>query len=215
VGKLMIGKINRVKSNLRYRILTSNDTYYLIDVGNSPWKILIPHFYWISSNPGYMLDRETAFKLTMDNTHQTKAGKYAVLGGLFSISSTNFLTPLIEKLNIDSSVLVNALVAILLISIIIFVTLMIQRKQKQSIRDTINYTELPMLKIKITQPKISEIFKFTLVYITAMVAALIPIIAFIHFSNLFMLSCGLIFLVIFIILSGLALNDGKYNIKIK
>ncbi|SDC36438.1 tandem five-transmembrane protein [Terribacillus halophilus] len=211
----MNGEIRRVKGNMRYRVLTSNEAYYLIDMGNSPWKILFPHFFWIFPNLGYKLDKDSALKLTLENTSQIKTGRYALLGGGLSIPLTTLLAPLVESLDVVSSVLFNSLLAIILVSIMTFLTFIVFKNKKQGLKNTINYTELPKTKIKITRSKFSEIIKFTFVYLTSIAASLIPIIVFIQYSNLFMLFSGLIFLVIFIIISGTILSDGKYKVKME
>ncbi|QXE01473.1 DUF443 family protein [Terribacillus sp. DMT04] len=212
----MSGEIRRVKGNLRYRILSSNGDYYLIDTGLSPWKVISPYLYWISPNPGYKIDKDTALELiTSQRASPGKSAKYGLIGGGLSITFSGFLTPLVDRLHIDSALIPNIIITLLLIGLITFTFLLVSKNLKNSIEKAINYNELPQTQIRIYRPNFSHILRITFAHLFSLAVSVISFIVFIQYSNLFILSVGLGMLFLFFFLSGIALDHGKYKIKIK
>lgn len=48
--------VHGVYMNLRYRIVTIDEKDYIVDLGDSIWKILFPFLYWILPNTAYKVN---------------------------------------------------------------------------------------------------------------------------------------------------------------
>jgi uncharacterized membrane protein (TIGR01218 family) len=210
------GEIRRLKGNLRYRVLIINEEYYLIDIGASPWKAVTPILFWIFSNQGYKIDKDTALELiTSQKASPGKSAKYGLIGGGLSITFSSFLTPLVNRLHIDSTFNLNIIITILLIGLISFIFVLILKKLKRSLEKSINYNKLPQKQIRIYRPKFPHIIRIAFAHLFSLAFSVISFIAFIQKSNLYILSVGLGMLLLFFFLSGIALDHGKYKIKFK
>lgn len=212
----MRGEIRRLKGNLRYRILNINEDYYLIDTGSSPWKALAPLLFWIFSNPGYKIDKETALELlTNEQVKPFKSSIYGVIGAGIAISFSGFLTSITDRLNINSSSLMNIIITILMVILTISTFLFILRKLKKNVEKNINYTELPKYKIRISLPKISHLITISIISLFFAAFSFAALVAFVQDSNLFILLVGIIMLLLFLFLGGIAIDHGKYKVKFK
>ncbi|WP_102707839.1 DUF443 family protein [Terribacillus saccharophilus] len=212
----MRGEIRRLKGNLRYRILNINEDYYLIDTGSSPWKALAPLLFWIFSNPGYKIDKETALRLlTNQQVKPFKNSIYGVIGAGIAISFSGFLTSITDRLNINSSLPMNIIITIFMVILTVSTFLFILKRLKKNVEENINYTELPERKIKISLPKISHLITISIISLFFAAFSFAALVAFVQHSNLFILLLGLIMLLLFLFLGGIALDHGKYKIKFK
>ncbi|MFP7492924.1 DUF443 family protein [Terribacillus saccharophilus] len=210
----MRGEIRRLKGNLRYRILNINEDYYLIDTGSSPWKAIFPFLFLIFRNPGYKIDEETALQLlTNQKTQMRKFAIYGFMAGGLSISLSGILMPLTNRLNIDSTFSINIIITFILVSMFIMGFLFLLRVLKQNVEKTISYTDLPKHQIKIYSPKISHILKIQFFSLFFAAFSVTFLIAFINYSNIFILFMGLVSLILFLLYGGLGLDHGKYKIK--
>ncbi len=55
---MMECKVQGVYMNLRYRILCIGDERFILDMGDSFWKIIFPILYWILPNTAYKIDNQ-------------------------------------------------------------------------------------------------------------------------------------------------------------
>jgi uncharacterized membrane protein (TIGR01218 family) len=210
----MHGEIRRLKGNLRYRILNINEDYYLIDTGASPWKAIAPFFFLLFRNPGYKIDKETALNLiTNQKAKPGKGAMYGAIGAGIAITFNEFLTSITDRLNINSSIQANSITTLISVVLICLTFLFILKKLKQNIEKTINYTELPKQEMKIYLPNSSHIIKISFFSLFAATVSVTFLLGFIHSSNIFILSMGLVMLLVFLLLGGIALDHGKYKVK--
>lgn len=212
----MRGEIRRLKGNLRYRVLNINEDYYLIDTGYSPWKAISPFFFWLFSNPGYKLNKETATELiTNQKARPGKSAMYGTIGGGIAITFSGFLTSLTDRLHIDSNIPINTIITLLSAVLIILTFGFILRKLKQNVETTINYTELPKHNIRLYMPKFSHIIGITFASLFSLTMSFAFLVAFIQDNNIFILCMGLVMLLLFLLVGGVAIDHGKYKIKFK
>jgi uncharacterized membrane protein (TIGR01218 family) len=210
------GEIRRLKGNLRYRVLIINEDYYFIDTGASPWKAISPFLFWIFRIPGYKIDKETALKLiTNQKAKPGKSAMYGLVGGGLALTLSSILNPLVERLHINSTIPINTIITFLLVLFVIFTFLFILKKLKQSVKKTINYTELPSQEIRFYLPKLSHLIGITFASLISLSTSVISLLVFINYNNVFILCFGLVMLLIFLLLGGVALDHGKYKIKFK
>jgi uncharacterized membrane protein (TIGR01218 family) len=210
------GEIRRLKGNLRYRVLNINEDYYLIDTGFSPWKAICPLLFLLFSNPCYKINKETALQLLTNEKAQTrKFAQYSLIPGGIAITFSGFLTSITDRMHIYSTIPLNIIITLISTVLMILTFGFILKKLKQNVENTVEYTKLPEQDIKIYRPKFSHITKisfFSLFFITVSVCALI---IFIQYNYLFALLIGLIMLLLFLFLGGIALDHGKYKVKFK
>ena len=60
---MKICTVERSFKNTRYRILFSDDNYYLLDMNKSYWSIFFPFLFWFFPNKVYKISSEIAESL--------------------------------------------------------------------------------------------------------------------------------------------------------
>ncbi|PAE17916.1 hypothetical protein CHH91_02265 [Virgibacillus sp. 7505] len=214
MGKLMYGEIKRVKGNLRYRILTIDKEYFLIDTGAHLWMRLLPYLFWILRNPGYKIDSQTAFNLI--SSHKGNPGKgvqYGMIGGGIAISLSGSLLPLVDRTGLGGSLLINLVIAVISLTLIVIFFISFLSNQKKRLRLVIDYTDLPKEQIRISKPNFKHIIRSSFVYLFSLFLSVLFLSAFVVEGNLFILICGLIMVLIFFMVNGLTIDHGNYYIK--
>jgi uncharacterized membrane protein (TIGR01218 family) len=216
MGKLMRGEIRRVQGNLRYRILSIDKDYFLIDTGNSLWIRLLPYLFWILPNPGYQIDRKTAYDLISSHKGNPRKGvQYGMIGGGIAISLSGSLVPLVDQTKFSDSLLLNIIITIISLTLISLFFLLFVKNQKRRLKEVVDYTKLPKEEIRISRPKFKHIIRSTFAHLFPLSLSVLFFAAFILEGNLFILICGLLMVLIFFMANGLAVDHGSYTINIK
>ncbi|MFP7492926.1 DUF443 family protein [Terribacillus saccharophilus] len=210
------GMIRRVKGNARYRILLYHDEYYLIDIGTSIWRSILPFLFWFLRNPAYKIDREIALQLIIyQKVDLSNSARYGAIGSGIATAFSGILIPLTNLATITSPVYLNIILTILLTSLLFWVFLFLMHKQKQRLNKTIDFTYLSTLHIRTSRPKFRHIIRTAFLYLFSLSFSVFCLLAFITESNLYILFMGLLFFFIFLIVNLTALDHGKYKIDIK
>ncbi|WP_251046018.1 MULTISPECIES: DUF443 family protein [unclassified Oceanobacillus] len=127
--------VQGVFKNIRYRILEINDEEYILDMGNSIWKIIFPFLHWILPNPVYKINNEIVDKLAVPEREQPKtisAGTGA-LGGLVGVFLASLIRPLANMFHIPSTSLINYIITIMVIIIALAVFVYINTRSKRNL----------------------------------------------------------------------------------
>ncbi|MEJ9317287.1 DUF443 family protein, partial [Halalkalibacterium halodurans] len=119
--------------NVRFRILKIEGDTYILDMSQSIWKIVFPFLTWIIPLTIYKVDGEEINKKLQFSTKDQKKNNISILltAGI-GIALGNLLTALTDYFYIQSTVLVNSIIAGIVMGIIIVVRFVLSNRNKNN-----------------------------------------------------------------------------------
>src|SRR5699024_2559232 len=159
-------KVQGVYKNIRYRILIIDGQTYILDMGRSFWKILIPLFFWIFPNTIYKVnDHDIVEKLKAPEMKQTTSGWDSVFVGGLAVLLANLLRPLADFFNIPSSSFVNSIIVMLVLIIVFSFGFYINRKSKKNLYQAVELERFPTKRLWIRPKSYKHFFQIVLYYL--------------------------------------------------
>ncbi|CDQ38555.1 hypothetical protein M948_05025 [Virgibacillus sp. CM-4] len=210
-------EIQRVNKNIRYRILSiNNNDYYLVDMGQSLWKILFPFLFWIFPHTVYKIDDEDMLRnIQAPELKQAKTNYFSILGAGISILLANLLRPLMDYFNIQSSTLVNSIILIVVLIIAFLLRFYISNMNKKNLYKVAKTEQLSTDRLWIRPKSTKYCFQYLFFYLFFLGFTLISFVAFIEYGNVMMLFFATVFLFLLFIGSGMTVIDGNTTVKFK
>lgn len=144
-------EVEFLSRNRRYRILSVGDDYYIIDIEESIWTILIPFLFWLMPQRVYKVDFETVENLRAS----TSGGNNLVSIFILGIGGSTVLSRLLRSIldfSIQTTLLVNILMLIISALIIIYLRLHIRGSLGDRLDEFVDIKELDGKTIKL-KPK--------------------------------------------------------------
>lgn len=214
-GDLLNCKVNGVRKNLRYRILTIDKQTFVLDMGNALWKIIFPLLFWILPNPVYKVHNDIVEKLKSPEIEQPKIGGASVIAGIFVMMLANLLRPLGNYFNLPSNYIGNTIIVIILVLLVWSFYFYINNRSKKSIYHLINLDRYPKKKIWIRPQSFKHFFFILGSYLFLMGMTTLFLGGFIQLPNTLLLIAGIIafFLSLLFSLLTVALGDNKVSFK--
>ncbi|GAB3799596.1 DUF443 family protein [Virgibacillus kimchii] len=209
-------KVNGVKKNLRYRILTINDQTYILDMGRSFWKTLFPLSYWIFPNTAYKVnDHEIIKKMKSPEVEQNKTGGDSVLAGFLAVVLANLIGPVAGYFDVPSTPLVNSIILLLVILLILFAFFYINNRSKKSLFSIVNLKQFPMKRLWIRPQSYKNFFFILFFYLLLLGSIILLWGGFIQLANAMILFTGMILMIITLLISALTVPVGQTSVKFK
>ncbi|MFS0752066.1 DUF443 domain-containing protein [Oceanobacillus sp. 1P07AA] len=211
-------KVQLLNKNLRYRILEINGEEYVLDFGNSIWKIIFPFLHWVLPNPVYKIDNhEIIEKLKVPQENQPKkisTGTGAV-GGLIGVSLAGLIRPLANAFHIPSTSLVNLIITIIVVMIALSVFVYMNRRHEKNLTAIVDYTHYPRKKIWIKPPTLKFFFIICFAYLFFMAFTVVPLLGFIETGNMVVFFGGIVVLFITLMITYMTIPPGNTTVKFK
>lgn len=208
--------VQGVYKNLRFRILTIDGHFYILDLGSSVCKIIFPFLFWVFPNPIFKVeDRVLIEKLKTPEAGKIDTNGKGLIGGGIAVILANLIKPITEYFNIQSTPIVNILIVIFSIIILVLFRCYINYINKKKIYKLINLENLEMdhIWIKPTPKKhfwfISGMYLFFLIFVALGFGV------FIEFPNVMMFFITVLLSLIVLFISFIAINVGPTTIKFK
>src|SRR5699024_315794 len=153
---MMICEVERPNKNIRYKLVSVEDEYYILDQDRPIWLILFPFVYWFKSHIVYQINQATYEKLKQPD--EKKRSKWEMISPVAFTSPFlgRFLASKAERYNHLSSSMVS--IVLIIVFIIATISIRIYVHQvcfKKTDKITGGLEMLPKRKIKIRPKKIS------------------------------------------------------------
>lgn len=127
-------KVNGMKRNLRFRLLSIEDQIYILDMGGSLWKIVFAPFYWILPNTIYEVDDKNILeKLKSPEIEPSKTGVNNIVAATIAILLANLLKPLGDYLNLSSNYITNIIMVAITVLIVFSIFIYVNRISKNKL----------------------------------------------------------------------------------
>lgn len=209
-------KVDGVRKNIRYRILTINNQTYILDMGQSFWKLLFPFSYWILPNNVYKVnDNDIITKLKSPEIKQTKTGEQSILAGSFGILVANLLGPMAGYFDIPSTSVVNSVILALVILITLSVCFYINFMNKKSLLSVLNLEKYSAEKLWIKPQSKRHFFFISFFYIFGLGIIILFWGGFIQIANTIILFAGMILMFLILLFSTLTVPVGNTRVEFK
>ncbi|MBU5465371.1 DUF443 domain-containing protein [Virgibacillus sp. MSJ-26] len=144
-------EVEFLSRNRRYRILSVDDAYYIIDIEESVWTILIPFLFWWMPQKVYKADYKIVEKLKESTSDGNNLGVIFILGVGGSAVLSRILKPIMD-FSMQTNVLSNIFLLIISTLIIINVRLYMRKLLGKRLSKLVDLTELNSRTIKL-KPK--------------------------------------------------------------
>lgn len=209
-------KVYGVYKNLRYRILVIDGQTYILDLGNSIWKILFPLFYWILPNPVYKVnDQEILDKLKTPEVHQTSTGSIGLIGGGLAVIIANLMKPLTDYFDIQSTPFVNTIIVIISVILLLTLRFYINQLSKNNLYRVVELEKLPMDRLLIKPKPIKHFTYIVGMHLFFLVFTMMLFWAFINYPNVMILFISIMLFLVLLFIGGLSIMVSRTEVKFK
>ena len=191
-------KVNAIKGNLRYRILTINNENYIFDMGQSFWRFLFPVFAWIFPHIVYKVnDEEKVFEKLGASTNlkekpKQRIGEIGLLGGVISIPLGRLVYPLLDTNLFSSSLYINIIVVTIPILFIFLFIIFLNVKFKKNLKRIIHFDDLPTRRIWIRPKSMKLMFTVIFYFLVFLIPSMLLLFSYIQKPNTLPLILGTI-----------------------
>lgn len=206
--------MERPNKNIRYKLVSVGDEYYILDQDRPIWLILFPFIYWFKFHLVYQIDQATYEKLKQPD--EKKKGKWEMILPVAFISPFlgRILASKAERYNYLSSSMVS--VVLVIVFIIVTITIRIYVHQtclKKTDKITGGLEMLPKRKVKIRPKKLSIYFVATFGYFLFLSFSILGGFLTITLNNPTTLVVLVVTGFMFLIMNTIFINIGEAKIK--
>lgn len=210
--------VQGVFKNIRYRILEINDEEYILDMGNSIWKIIFPFLHWLLPNPVYKIDNHEIvekLKVPEGNQPKTVSAGTGALGGLIGVFLASLIRPLANMFHIPSTSLINLIITIMVVIIALSVFIYINTRSKRNLTAIVDYKHYPRKKLWIKPPSLKFFFGLCFFYLFFMAFTVIPFMGFIETGNIIIFIGSIFCLFVTFMINYLTILAGNTTVRFR
>ncbi|BAB04698.1 DUF443 domain-containing protein [Halalkalibacterium halodurans] len=202
--------------NVRFRILKIEGDTYILDMSQSIWKIVFPFLTWIIPLTIYKVDGEEINKKLQFSTKDQKKNNISILltAGI-GIALGNLLTALTDYFYIQSTVLVNSIIAGIVMGIIIVVRFVLSNRNKNNFYQRVAPNVLSKERIWIRPKSFKHFIQALFGYIFFLVFFIAAIVLFITGGNVIAIVSATIFALALSVIDVLYVVEGPTTVKFK
>lgn len=211
----MKGEVLHIHRNIRYRLISINDTRYIVDLDYPLLVFFFPFLNWMKSHVVYkIIDENQLEQLKVIKSTDTKVG-YTLLTGGLSVLGANLLEMVMDKFEISMPNVINYIILFTFTILIVFCRFHISRRNKRKLYDIVQLEKLEKIKIRFGPQNVKHFFLFLILYLGFLASSLAGIIMFIQYKNFLILFFTILFLFCFLFVNGISLFPGKNKIRMK
>ncbi|AIF45518.1 DUF443 family protein [Virgibacillus sp. SK37] len=204
----MRGDIKGVYKNPRYRILSMNNSSYIIDVGHSLWKILFPFVYWFLPHTAYKIeDYQIVEKLISPSVKPSNTRP--IFGTGISILIASLITPFINFFDIPTSLTFNISVIVFLLIVSFIFLSYLNKMFQRHLNSKVNINEFQKSKLLVRPKSLKYIIKFLFSYFFILLFIVMGSSIYLIHGNALVLVITLFLLAFLFLISLLAIPVGK------
>src|SRR5699024_4709822 len=211
-------KVKRIKKNLRYRILTINDENYILDMGQSFWRFLIPAFAWIFPHTVYKVNREETLEkieapTNPEEAKQKNIGELSLLGGAICIPLGSLVYSLLDKSLSSTSLYINIIIVTIAYLSIVFFVIYMNIRFKKSLRRVINLSDYPTEQLWIRPQSLKYMLIITFYFLFFLIPSIVMFVMYIQQPNILPLIVGTLLFSLVAVYCFIPINRGDYIVK--
>ncbi|APC49407.1 DUF443 family protein [Virgibacillus halodenitrificans] len=204
----MYGDIKGVYKNPRYRILSMDNSSYIMDVGDSLWKIFIPFVYWFLPHKVYKIeDYQIVEKLISLSVKQSNTRP--IFGTGISILIASLITPFINIFDIPTSLIFNISVIVFLLIVSFIFLSYLNKMFQRHLNSKVNINELQKSKLLVRPRSLKYIIKFLFSYFFILLFIVMGSSLYLIHGNALVLVITLFLLAFLFLISLLAIPVGE------
>ncbi|MGP4040980.1 DUF443 family protein [Gracilibacillus sp. D59] len=207
-------EVQRVYKNPRFRILKIDGETYTLDMGKSIWKTLFPFLTWIVPNIIYKVDGEE-INSKMKHLERNKSNDkgLAILGTGVGIFLANLLRPLTEYFDIQSTMVVNGIIASLMLLIVVLLRVYLGNRYKKNFYNMITADFSFKKQIFIRPISFKHCIQILLSYCFILIFFLTTFVLFITDGNMMLIIVATFFFFTLTVLNVTTILDGQTPAK--
>ncbi|GAE32067.1 DUF443 domain-containing protein [Halalkalibacter hemicellulosilyticus] len=202
--------------NIRFRILKIEGNTYILDMSQSIWKIVFPFLTWIIPLTIYKVDGEEINKKLQFSTTEPKKNNISILllAGI-GIALGNLLTALTDYFYIQSTMVVNSIIAGIVMGIIIAVRFVLSNRNKKNFYQRVAPNVLSRERIWIRPKSFKHFIQALFGYIFFLVFFIAMFVLFITDGNIMLIISATIFALALSVIDVLYVVEGHTTVKFK
>ncbi|MDY7221482.1 DUF443 domain-containing protein [Halalkalibacterium halodurans] len=202
--------------NIRFRILKIEGNTYILDMSQSIWKIVFPFLTWIIPLTIYKVDGEEINKKLQFSTKEQKKNNISILliAGI-GIALGNLLTALTDYFYIQSTMVVNSIIAGIVMGIIIAVRCVLSNRNKKNFYQRVAPKILSRERIWIRPKSFKHFIQALFGYIFFLVFFIAMFVLFITDGNIMLIISATIFALALSVIDVLYVVEGHTTVKFK
>lgn len=203
--------------NLRYRVLSIGEEKYILDMGKSFWKFLFPFSFWILPNTAYKVNNhEIIENIIAPEVNPKPTGGNGLLAGGIGLVLANLIYPLVNYLDIESTLPISSIIVAIVFLIILSVFFYINRRSKKSLSKVIDLNQYSKKRLWIRPPSTKHFLFILLCYLFSLAFIILSWGVFIQIvANAFALFAGIFFCFLLIASSYLTVVLGYTKVRFK
>jgi len=208
----IIGKVEHMFKNVRYKLLQVDDTYYLVDMDRLVWSIAFPFIYWFIPHPVYQIDEATYESLKIpDEQKRGRLWKIFTATGI-SVPLGRFLAYITYQYIDGMQYVFTMIMFVVFIVISICVRIFVHRASKRKINTTVRLDTTPKRVIKI-KPTMVGFFKAFYLYFLFLGVSIFIGVIYVVIKDL-LLGIGFAWLLFLFLLTNTAIiPEGSVKVK--
>lgn len=207
-------EIQKVMNNTRFRILKIEGHTYILDMSQSIWNIFFPFLTWIIPNTIYKVDeKELHQKLQLVGKNQPKNNISILLIGGIGITLGNLLTALTDYFYIQSTMLVNSIIAGIVMGTIIVVRSVLSHRNKNNFYQRVAPNLLSKERIWIRPKSFKHFIQGLFGYIFFLVFFIAMFVLFITDGNILLIISATVIALFLSIFNVVYVGDGPTTVK--
>ncbi|WP_208591436.1 DUF443 family protein [Gracilibacillus suaedae] len=209
-------EVQRVYKNPRFRILKIDEETYILDMGKSIWKTLFPFLTWIVPNTIYKVDgEEINSKMKYLEREKSNDKSLAILGTGIGIFLANLLRPLTEYFNIQSTMLVNSVIATFMMLLIVLIRVYIGKKYKKKFYEKVTSNLLLKKRIFIRPRTFKHVIQSLFIYLFILLFFLSTLVLFITDGNMMLIIVATFFFFTLTVVNATTILDGPTPVRFR
>ncbi|WP_208591440.1 DUF443 family protein [Gracilibacillus suaedae] len=207
-------EVQRIKNNPRFRILKIEGNTYTLDMNQSIWKILFPFLTWLTPNSIYQIEEEIEGKLSVLQNEPTDKKIGTITLGFLSVAiANNFLSPLTDYLELESTLMFNIILSVVVIALVLLLRFYFSNRNKQKLYRVFNQDKLSKRCIWIRPTSFKHFLQSFFYYIVSLGISVLFFIVFIQEGHLVPLICATTFFIAVSLANGTTVLEPSTNVK--
>ncbi|ENH96038.1 hypothetical protein J416_12964 [Gracilibacillus halophilus YIM-C55.5] len=209
-------EVQRVYKNPRFKILKIDEESYILDMGRSVWKTIFPFLSWLVPYTIYKVDEdEINEKVKHIERDKSKDQGLATLGTGVGIFLATLLRPLSSYFEIQSTMLVNGIIATLMLLIVVLIRIYIGNKYKKKFFEKVTSNLLLKKQIFIKPVTVKHFIKSIFVYCFILLFFIATFVLFITDGNMMLLIIATFFFFTLTVVNAMTILDGQIPVRFK
>ncbi|MBU9722770.1 MULTISPECIES: DUF443 family protein [Bacillaceae] len=209
-------EVRPVYRNPRFRILKIEEQTYILDMTKSIWYILIPFLTWIVPHKVYLVDEveiNKHFKIPKINTSKKNVSLLFTAG--IGIALGNMLTPLSDYMDLESSLMLNIIIVVVIILLGFGLCAYLSHGYKQKFYHALPLEGNIQEQIWIRPMSLKHFLKCFFIYVFSLGVTVLFFIVFIHEGHLVPIIVATIFFIAVLLVNIMTVLPGHTTVKFK